>query len=306
MKKFWIPFVLILISGTTAIYCLAPRCSSVIMPFVPQWMKPQDPSLASTTFITNRVAATLLPKDPPPKAPPKKIEVLPEDDSFVSPALEGIYYARANEHPGWGVTYQKTLYYNEKGTCLGTIDSGEILNCLTGKIASSKGALLECQPRGSTNAPLFVTRKDVHFFTGDYNKLAAKQIQMLVSYYQLTSKIAERRRKILEDGASLNPHFQASRAAYIALTKNIEEAKLLQQQQATATDSKKMALDEALRALKIKETGLRKTFDEIQNSFVEWKRQHASQIPNPETDATIKIWTAEKQKLIAGLPGLAF
>jgi hypothetical protein len=306
MKKFWISFLLILISGTVAIYYFAPRCSVTVMPFVPHWMKPQDPTLASTTFITNRVVGTILPKDPPPNAPPNKKEVLPEDDSFVSPALEGIYYARASEHPGWGVTHQKTSYYNDKGTYLGTIDSGELLNCLKGKITSSKGDLLECQLRRSTNAVLFVTRKDVHFFTGDYNKLAAKQIQMLVSYYQLTAKIAERRRKILEDGAALNPHFQASRAAYLALTKNIEETKLLQQQQATATDSKKMALDEALRALKIKETGLKNTFDAAQNNFVEWKTQHASQVPNQETDPTIKTWIAEKQKLIAALPGLAF
>jgi hypothetical protein len=278
----------------------------MIMPFVPNWMKPNDPTLASTTFITNKVAATVIPKDLPPKAPPKKQEVLPEDDSFVSPALEGIYYARASEHPGWGVTHQKTSFYNEKGVYRGTLDSGEILTCLKGKVVSSKGDLLECQLRNSTNAPLHIARKDVHCFTGDYNKLAAKQIQMLSAYYQLNGKIAERRRKLLEDGAALNPHFQASKTAYQALISNIEEAKLLQQQLATATDSKKMALDESLRALKVKETGLKKAFEEIQKSFVEWKAKHASQLPNPETDPVIKKWNAEKQNMVSALPGLAF
>lgn len=306
MKKFWIPFVLILISGTAAIYYYAPACSAMVMPYVPNWMKPQDPTLASTTFITNRVVATIVPKETPRKVPPKKKEVLPEDDSFVSPALEGIYYARASEQPGWGVTHQKTPYYSGKGTYLGTIDSGEILTCLKGKLVSSKGDLLECQLRGSTNAPLLIARKDAHFFTGDYNKLAAKQIQMLASYYQLNGKIADRRRKLLEDGASMNPHFQSSRAAYVALTKNIDEAKLLQQQLATATDSKKMALDEQLRALKVKETGLKKEFEETQKNFVEWRTKHAAQLPNPETDPTMKTWMAEKQKMIAALPGLAF
>jgi hypothetical protein len=306
MRRFWIYFAFTLINGTAVIYYYAPMCSARILPFVPNWMKPNDPTLASTTFITNKIAGTVLPKDPPPKAPPKKQEVLPEDDSFVSPALEGIYYARASEHPGWGVTHQKTPYYNEKGVYRGTLDSGEILNCLKGKLPSSKGDLLECQLRSSTNAPLLIARKDVHFFTGDYNKLAAKQIQMLASYYQLNGKIAERRRKLLEEGANLNPHFQTSRTAYQALIHNIEEAKLLQQQLATATDSKKMALDEELRALKVKETGLKKAFEEIQKSFVEWKTKHASQLPNPETDPTIKKWIEERQNMISALPGLAF
>jgi hypothetical protein len=306
MKKIWMPFVLILISGTVAIYYCAPLCSKTLMPFVPNWMKPHAPTVASTTFITNTAVVTGLPKESPQKPSQKKKEVLPEDDSFVSPALEGIFYARSSELPGWGVTHQKTPYYNDKGSHLGAIESGEILNCVKGKIISSKGELLECQLRKSTNTVLFVARKDAHFFTGDYNKLAPKQIQMLASYYQFNGKIAERRRKLLEDGATLNPHFQASRAAYQALIKNIEEAKLLQQQQATATDSKKMALDEALRALKIKEVGLRKTFDELQRNFIEWKTQHASQLSNPETDPTLKTWIAEKQKLLEGLPGLAF
>ena len=306
MKRFWIPFALILISGTLAIFYYAPMCSAMVMPFVPNWMKPNDPALVSTTFVTNKVVGTVITKDPPPKPPAKKQEVLPEDDSFVSPALEGIYYARASEHPGWGVTHQKTSFYNEKGVYRGTLDSGEILNCLKIKIASSKGDLLECQLRSSTNAPLLIARKDAHFFTGDYNKLVAKQIQMLASYYQLNGKIAERRHKLLEDGANLNPHFQASRAAYQVLIKNIEEAKLLQQQLATATDSKKMALDEALRALKVKETGLKKAFEEIQRSFVEWKTKHASQLPNPETDPTIKKWIEERQNMVSALPGLAF
>lgn len=306
MKLFWIPFIVILLSGTATIYYYAPTCSATVMPYVPNWMKPQDPTLISTTITTNKVVGTILPKEPVQKDPPKKTEVLPEDDSFVSPALEGIYYARSNEHPGWGVTYQETAFYNEKGAYLGVIPSGEILNCLKGKLASSKGDLIECQRSSSTNAPLLIARKDAYFFTGDYNKLAAKQVQMLATYYQLNGKITERRRKLLDEGANLNPHFQATRTALVALTQNIEAAKQLQQQLAGATGPKKMALDEQLRALKVKETGLKITFDETQKSFVAWKKQHLSELPNPETDPTIKAWYADKQKLISSLPGLAF
>lgn len=309
MKLFWIPFIIIFTCGSVALYTYAPMCSSTVVPYVPNWLKPQDPTLASTTMITNIVTATIVPKDRVKKTPPptKKV-VLPEDDSFVSPAMEGIYYARANEHPTWGITYQKTTYYNGKGAYQGLMTAGTLLNCLKGKLTSSKGELLECQPDSAitTNSPIFIARKDAHFFTGDYNKLVAKQLEMLKDYYQLNGKISDRRKKLLDDGATLNPHFLASRAAYVALTENIEEASALQKKLATATDSKKMALDEALRALKIKETKLKATFDEEQKKFVEWKKAHANEIPNPDTDSMIKTWDAEKRKMITALPGLAF
>ena len=186
MRKFWIPFIFILVSGTVALYYTAPICSAWIMPFIPNWMKPQDTTLVSTTYTTNKVVGTLLQKETPQNIPQKKKEVLPEDDSFVSPALEGIYYARSNEHPGWGVTFKKTSYYSQKGANLGTIEGGEIFSCLKGKLVSSKGDLIECQPRSSTNTPLLIARKDAYFFTGDYNKLATKQVLLLITYYQLT------------------------------------------------------------------------------------------------------------------------
>jgi hypothetical protein len=307
MKLFWIPFVIIFTCGSVALYYYAPMCSSTVVPYVPNWLKPQDPTLASTTLITNIVTATIVPKDSVKKTPPpiKKV-ILPEDESFVSPALEGIYYARASEHPGWGITFQKTPCYNDKGNHLGTIESGELLNCLKGKLTSSKGDLLECQPRSTTNAPLLIARKDAHFFTGDYTKLAAKQMQMLATYYQLNGKIIERRRKLLDESANMNPFFQSTKTAYAALTKNIEEAKELQQKLGTATDSKKMALDEQLRALKIKETSLKLAFEEAQKKFKDWRTLHAAQLPNADTDSTIKAWAAERQKLVSSLPGLAF
>lgn len=308
MKKFWILYFLLLVNGSAAIYLYAPLLTQTVMPFVPSYLKPEDPTLASTAVITNKVVATIVPKEPPKKNLPPKKQVLPEDDSFVSPAMEGIYYARSNEHPAWGVTYQKTACYTAKGAYQGLMDGGILLNCLKGKLTSSKGDLVECQADSAvnTNSSVFIARKDAHFFTGDYNKLAAKQLEMLTEYYQLNGKIIERRKKLLDDSANLNPHFLTSRAAYLALTKNIEEASALQQQLATATDSKKMALDEQLRALKVKETGLKAAFDEAQKKFVEWKTKHAHELPNPETDSMMKTWVAEKKKLLPALPGLAF
>jgi hypothetical protein len=308
MKKFWLLYILLLITGTTAIYLEAPLLTEKIMPYVPSYLKPYDPSLATTTYVTNTVKGTIVRTGTAPKKHTHTKEEPIDEDAIVSPAMEGIYFARSNEQPAWGVSYQRTTYYNEKGAYRGMIDGGEIFTCNKGKLSSSKGELLECQLISGTftNGPLLIARKDAHFFTGDYTKLAKKQIAMLSEYYKLNTKLVERRKKILEDNASRNPYFLSSKAAYVALNKNIDEAKSLQQKLSSATDSAKMALDEQLRALKIKEVPLKATFEAEQKKFIEWKQAHARELPNPDTDAQMLAWRDQKSKLIPSLPGLAF
>lgn len=309
MKKFWLLYLLLFISGSMAIYLKAPLVSEAVMPYVPTFLKPQDTSLeGTTTYVTNVVKGTIVQRDVPVHKHPPTQTVVHDDNAFVSPAMEGIYFARATEQPAWGVTHQKTSVYNEKGSYRGLLEGGTIFTCGKGKLTSSKGDLLECTPISgtTTNGAMLLARKDAHFFTGDYTKLAKKQIEMLRTYYQLNTKLVERRKKLLEDAASRNPYFQSSRKAYIAFNTNIEEAKALQQKAATATNTAKTLLDEKLRALKLKEVSLKAAFEGEQKKFVEWKTVHARELPNPDTDVQMKNWKDEKTKLISALPGLAF
>lgn len=308
MKKFWILYTLLLLTGTMAIYLEVPLLTKTIMPYVPAYLKPNDPSLSPTTFVTNTVKATTVQQGTPAiKQPPKKVE-LPEEETFVSPAMEGIYEALSNEHPTWGVTHQRTSYYTDKGVYRGLIEGGEIFTCLKKKLNSSKGDLLECQliAGPQTNGTFLIARKDAYFFTGDFRKLPKKQIETFREYYQLNAKLIERRKKLQEEGATQNPYFQTSRAAYTAMSKNAEEGKALLKKMSTTTNSEKAALDEQLRALKYKEAPLKAAFEAEQRKFVEWKKLHAKELPNPDTDLQMKTWRDQKEKLVPLLRGLAF
>jgi hypothetical protein len=308
MKKFWLLYLFLFLSGSISIYLKAPLLTETVMPYVPTFLKPQEPSSGTTTYVTNVVKGTIVPRDIPAQQKPIQKTVLSEADSFVSPAMEGIYFARSTEQPTWGVTHQKTPIYNEKGSYRGLLEGGTIFTCAKSKLTSPKGDLLLCTPIDgtATNGAILLVRMDAHFFTGDYTKLAKKQIAMLSTYYQLNTKLIERQKKLQEDAASRNPYFQSSKTAYIAFKKNIETATALQQKAATATDSAKTLLDEQLRALKMKEVSLKTTFDAEQKKFVEWKTLHARELPNPDADVQMKNWKEEKTKLISALPGLAF
>jgi acetyl/propionyl-CoA carboxylase alpha subunit len=230
----------------------------------------------------------------------------PEDDD-MSPVLEGIYPAQSNEQPGWGVTSRKIPYYKADGTYVGTVEGGILFDC--GKThTSSRGAMIECTflQEGIPHDTFFIGRKDAQFFTASYQKLSKSRTQALKGYYALSGKIEARRLELLEKGANQNPHFASARVAHDTFQKHIQDAKQLELQRDKLEGTRRMELEDKLREMKMKESALKKTFEEAQDKFTAWKKTHADSLPQPENDKDIQEWTREKKRLAAALPGLAF
>ena len=247
-------------------------------------------------------AQPVAPVSPPPVTPTKA-----PNDEEPSPALVGIYPARSNELPGWGVTSHKIPYYKADGTYVGTVEGGVLFDC--GKtLTSSRGVMIECrfQQDDLPGDTFFIGRKDAQFFTSTYRKLSKSRVQALKQYYALNGKIEARRTEIMEKGANQNPYFAPARAAHEAYQKHIQDAQQLEQMRDKIEGTKRMELEDKLRALKMNEGTLRKAFEETQEKFTAWKKAHAADLPKPENDADTQEWTREKKRLAAALPGLAF
>jgi len=299
MKFFWKIFVVTSVVGSVVIYVAAPMVGPWLMahfrggepPFEEEAAESQDMSVPTVAPEPLRPAIT------PPKTPEA-------DDT--SPALEGVYPAKSNEQPGWGVTSHRVSYYKADGSYAGTVEGGVLFDCIK-TITSSKGAMVECRflQEGMANEPFLIGRKEAQFFTASHRKLSKSRIQALKDYYALNGKIEVRRADILEENAKRNPHFAAARAAYEAFQKNVQEAKQLEQMRDKLTDAKRMELEDKLRELKLREGGLKKTLDEANEKFAAWKKAHAEELPDPKDDPDIKRWTQEKRRLADALPGLA-
>jgi len=300
MKNFWMIFNVTAVVGSVGIYIAAPMAGPHVMAF----FRMEAPPVAEPLLEAVSAGGT----DEPP-APVRSPADAPaaSDERDSSPSLLEIYPARSNEQPGWGVTSHKIPYYKADGSNAGMVEGGVLFDC--GKMStSSKGVVIECRflQEGMPGGTFFIGRKDAQFFTSTHQKLSKSRLQALKSYYALNGKIEARRAEILEQGANQNPYFASARAAHEAYQKHIQDAQQLEQMRDKLEGTKRMDLEDKLRAMKMNEGALTKTFKETQDKFTEWKKAHADSVPKPEDDTNIQEWTREKKRLAAALPGLAY
>lgn len=295
-------FTVTFVAGSAVIYVIAP----MVGPRMTAYFRAEAPPSVEEAASPDVAGSGNAQADAQETARPANVPLKTLEDDDVSPALEGVFLARASEQPGWGITSRKTPYYKADGTYVGTLEGGILFDC-AGTYTSSKGEMVECRflKEGMSSGTFFVGRKDALFFTASHRKLSKARVRALTEYYQLSGRVEARRTELLEKGAERNPHFAAARASHEAYQKHIQDAKRLQQMRDTQTDAKRMEVEDKLREMKLKEVALKKTFEEAQDKFTAWKKEHAGELAKPDDDADIKAWTQRKKELAAALPGLA-
>jgi len=305
MKFFWKIFVVTFVVGSVIIYVAAPMLGSRVMACFHRDEPSPDEMTPAVAVHEESIRTTVAVSAPVrPAGASQKVQ----DTDDTSPALEGVYLAKPNEQPGWGVTSHRVSYYKMDGARMGTVEGGLLFDCEGTITSEEKGVMVKCRflQEGLSDELFLVGRKNAQFFTATHRKLSKARIQALKDYYALNGKIEARKAEMLEKNAERNPYYADARVAYEAFQKRVQEAKQLEQMRDKLTDTKRMELEDQLRELKLKEVGLKKTLDEANEKFAAWKKAHAAELPQPENDADIKMWTQEKKRLADALPGLAY
>ncbi|MDD4102225.1 MAG: hypothetical protein PHU80_06280 [Kiritimatiellae bacterium] len=225
----------------------------------------------------------------------------------LPPALNGIYLARRNDTPGWGMTHQRASVYKLDGSHAGHIAAGTLVEFRALK-KSSKGTMVECivLMEGRRSEPVLVSSKELRLFTGSYEKLSARQMDDLTKYYVLSGKVADRKNELLKIAGAKNPHFNQYEAAHKKLMGHIEKANGLAKQRDKATGLIKMRLEDQLRTMKHEEGRLRTEYDAVHKKFREWKEQNAGAIVKPDNDPQIVRFSDEMAALRPRVPGLTY
>lgn len=297
MRYFWPIYLITAAVGTAGVYIAAP----LARPHIPDALKriastdsDQQPSETPPARVTT------------PQLPPASANQDAALDE-LPPALHGIYLARSNEKPGWGITRHQASYYLPNGTRVGQVNGGIVFDFQNTR-TSSKGNMVECvlHEESIPATPMLVNTADVLLFTGDYRKLSSSQLSDLKLYYTLSSKIAARKKELLQEAAQKNPFFTKYQASYNTLMAQVERAKELTAQRDKALDRDRMRIEEKLHEMKVSEVQLRKEYDEIHQKFRAWKDQHANELAKPDDDPSIKQWAQQQSDLIPRVPGLAY
>ena len=326
MRFFWPIYVLSATVATVGVYVAAP----LVRPYVPEFLKRPSKTAQGSGDDRSQSGPVLkyVPSSVPVAADTSEAEgtsdkaVKTEASGRVEtpgsadasdsaeelpPALNGIYLAQRGDKPGWGITHQRTAYYQLDGSRAGEVQGGVLLD-FRGTRTSSKGGMVECvlHENGTPSAPVLLGVNDAFLFTGDRTKLSARQLSNLQAYYALRGKIAGRKNELLQVSAAKNPFFEAYQAAYKTLMAQIDRAKELTAQRDRATELDKMRIEDQLREMKMKETRLRTEYDALHLKFRTWKQQHANELAKPEDDPFVKQWSQQMADLRPRVPGLVY
>jgi hypothetical protein len=243
-----------------------------------------------TYYELNEAAAFSESRQAPP--PPKDVQLV----------------LRGDVTPGWGVVRQQSNYYMTDGRRAGLLAAGTLIDYQRA-VSSSKGAMVDgliCSTDQGPSIRGLIDQKDLHLFTGSYKDLSAKRVKDLRAYYELVGKIALRRKELLQASAEKNPFFPAYQATYQVLAAHIEKSRIEVLRRDHLAGADKVQAQARLYEMRMEERRLLMGYEEIQQKFKDWKKEHADELQAPEDDGEIRLCTKQKDTLAPDLPGLAY
>ncbi|MDD2598501.1 MAG: hypothetical protein PHO37_04670 [Kiritimatiellae bacterium] len=308
MKKFWMIYGLVAIAGSVGIYFTAPLARPLMERFVKQ---EEEKTVVTNAFqavgepFGNDVAKPERQPSVKPGVPP--VTVVEANDIGDPPALMGIFRASGREKPSWGVVQTKTNLYAEDGKRLGEVPAGVVVYYKEARV-SSKGTMAWCTLllKGKEEGAFLIKRSDLVLFTGDYEKLTARQRATVEDYYKTKGELDDRKKELMHQLAIRNPYYTQYKTAYEVYMAHIDKAKTLTAKRDAAEGLIRSSLDDQLRRMKAEGTALQKTYDEVHLKYKGWKEANAASLPDPAKDQKINEYRSEMQRLAKLIPGLAY
>ncbi|MFO7936417.1 MAG: hypothetical protein R6V06_02285 [Kiritimatiellia bacterium] len=311
MKKFWVIYISVAVAGSVAVWRVAPSSGPVLKKF---HRKNKVAVNEKTEPVFNKskiIAAGEFKPDDAISSGASAAGVHKNDNLSVDdpPALLGIFRVTPGhgENPSWGVVRHGTAFYDPKGKRLGEIPGGVILEFIELR-KSSKGSMVLCKLRykGREIGPCLIKQTDVSLFSGSFSDLSEASRNNLQEYYRLKGMMEKRRIALMEQTARKNPHYLKYKSAYERFMDHIEAAGELTGQRDSSTGLKRSRLDDQLRRMKNEEVKLKKEYKQIHDKYKAWKKKHAADLPDIDSDSEIKEYRMRMQQLSRLIPGLAY
>ena len=297
MKFFWPVYLTVAVTGTAVIYFLAPKLG---------WQREsageQDPPRITVSanlptngmnrVVSGTVAASATPDALPPVAGQDPISL-------------GIFPARPNQTPDWGITVRDTVRYSVRGKNLGLIPAATIFR-FHKKIKSEDGSqLVSCslnlnQPSETSLVAFASTR----LFVGDPNRLSAKQRETMSAYYRLAGQIASRKEELARESAAKNPFFTAWSQARKNLRQHQAESRRLTAERDRASGDASMKLTGTLQKRRYDQASLEQKERAAYAQYTDWRKKHPEATLDAEKDPKVQSWRKQMSVLEPTITGL--
>lgn len=222
---------------------------------------------------------------------------VPAEEEEDMPSLRGVMQADPKDAM-WGVVNQVSHIRNlSDGTDAGTVDGGRILVIEQRQHGESGYELIGNFAVHQREEPVIMSAADLYCFSGDFNKLSTRQQIALTTYYKLRGEAVALRARLLKESGARSPFFEQTVEANNKLKALAAQAAELESKDRT---------DSRLAKLKNEQAVAHDKYVKLLEKHRAWKKEHASELSDPEKDPKYLEIRAQMQGYAKAIPGLAY
>lgn len=213
--------------------------------------------------------------------------------------------AKTGDTASWGITCDVLPYYDTKGSKLGLIPGGVVVQCLEYREIQGINCLRVTTKEPAVDRTLressfLLLPESIVLLTGRPESLSEQQLTALRVFYTLEGRIRKRAQEVFRELNPGNPYKQEYVEANRAFSELIEEVKGLIKNRDAATGSEKIQLEDRLRELRYKQSDAKRKLLDVQKRYRLWKERNPEAAAvkqfNPDQDAQIAALREEQRK----------
>ena len=202
--------------------------------------------------------------------------------------------------PSWGVIRDTTNSFTATGVLFEKLKGGTVVDRIS-RHDSDAGAMIKSRvlKDGQWISDIFVPEKSIVAFEGRPSTVSVEERDAILKYFVLRNQIAERRATFRETAIRANPHFEAYRAAAMAMIDLQRKAQELTAKRDISSGSERNRLNEELRRIKYEEPKLNNILLQAEVPYKEWRAKNDDGTKAIDSDAQLKEWVAALDKMEA-------
>lgn len=221
--------------------------------------------------------------------------------------------AKTGDTASWGITCDVLPYYDTKGSKIGLIPGGVVVQCLEYREIQGINCLRVTTKEPAVDRTLressfLLLPESLVLMTGRPENLGEQQLTALRAFYTLEGRIRKRAQEMFRELNPGNPYKQEYVEANRVFTELLEEVKQLIKNRDAATGSEKIQLEDRLRELRYKQNDARSRLLDVQKRYRAWKERNPEAAAvkqfNPNQDEQIATMREEQQKYRGDLGNL--
>lgn len=222
--------------------------------------------------------------------------------------------AKTGDTASWGITCDVLPYYDTKGSKIGLIPGGVVVQCLEYREIQGINCLRVATKEPAVDRTLressfLLLPESLVLLTGRPESLSEAQLTALRAFYTLEGRIRKRAQEMFRELNPGNPYKQEYVEANRVFTEMIEEIKGLIKDRDAATGGEKIQLEDRLRELRYKQNDARRQLLDVQKRYRVWKERNPEAAAvkqfNPDQDDQIAAMREEQRKYRSDLGSLA-